>query len=121
MEQEGFSEWLQAIRTSGEASLADELARLAIRYPPRQARKLIGKKMLNNLLEKSKRQYVSPFEIARVYCQDLNDRTLALIWLTKAYQERSIGLPDAYLEPSFASLHSDPQFQDLMHKVGVVE
>ena len=64
---------------------------------------------LENLKEKSKRQYVRPFGFASVYAR-LNQKEQALAWLEKAYQEHDWPLAHIKIDPSWDRLRSDPRF-----------
>jgi TolB-like protein/Tfp pilus assembly protein PilF len=78
-----------------------------------EARKIIGE-----LEELSKCQYVSPFVIGWVYL-NLRDKEAALAYLEQAYAERSAYLSLIKIEPSLDFLRSEPRFQDLQHHVGL--
>jgi TolB-like protein/DNA-binding winged helix-turn-helix (wHTH) protein/Flp pilus assembly protein TadD len=63
------------------------------------------------------RRYISPIDFAIVYA-GLGDTKATFEWLEKAYQTRATRiheLPALY----FDSLHSDPRYADLMHRVGL--
>jgi len=72
--------------------------------------------VLNQLLEKSKRQYVSPFYIALIYA-GLGESDKAMDWLEKAYADRSNGLVFLKVDPQLDSLRSNPRFKDLLYKM----
>lgn len=78
-----------------------------------EARKIIG-----DLQELSKRQYVSPFAIAWVHV-NLRDKEAALAHLEQLYAERSAYLSLVKMEPSLDFLRSDPRFQDLQRRIGL--
>jgi len=48
----------------------------------------------------------------------LGEKTEALRWLDKAYEERSGWLTYLKVDPEFDNLHSDPRFQELLRKMG---
>lgn len=74
--------------------------------------------LLNDLKEQSKRRYVSPFNVALIY-GGLGDKDRTLDWLERAYKERSPSLNLLKLSPAFASLRSEPQFRDLVRRIGL--
>jgi len=78
-----------------------------------EARKIIGE-----LEELSKCQYVSPFVIGWVYL-NLRNKEAALAYLEQAYAERSAYLSLIKIEPSLDFLRSEPRFQDLQRRVGL--
>ena len=74
---------------------------------------------MQNMLEELTRadRYVSPYNVARAYGGS-NDAQRALEWLEKAYREHNADLIELVREPSFASLHSNANFRDLVRRVG---
>jgi hypothetical protein len=62
-------------------------------------------------------RYVSPYNIARVYGA-INDTQRALEWLERAYREHNPDLIELTREPSFAGLHSDAKFRELVERIG---
>ncbi|PYV97699.1 MAG: hypothetical protein DMG86_17915 [Acidobacteria bacterium] len=73
---------------------------------------------LEGLKEVSKRQYVPPYNIAVIYAQ-LGDKTQALAWLEQAYKQRDSKLTYIKIEPAFDQVRSDPQFQNILQRVGL--
>ena len=78
-----------------------------------------AEKILADLLQQSKKSYVSPYMIATIYA-GLGDKEKAFSFLEKAYQERSPDIP-YFLKADLRldSLRSDPRFQGLTHRVGL--
>jgi eukaryotic-like serine/threonine-protein kinase len=76
-------------------------------------------KILRELLQRSKTQYVSPYMIATIYA-GLGDKNKAFEFVEKAYQERSPDIP-WFLKADLRidNLRSDPRFQDLRRRVGL--
>jgi len=66
---------------------------------------------LAHLKELSKRQYVSPIDLAHS-ALDVQDKEQALVWLEEAYRERTSGLRYLKMSPAWDPLRSDPRFQD---------
>src|SRR5580698_3769791 len=103
----------QAVMHSGGGTEA--LARLA------QAHAVAGdkpamQKIVQELGESSHR-YVSPYNVARVYAA-INDKPRAIEWLERAYREHNPDLIELTREPSFAGLHSDAKFRELVERIG---
>ncbi|HLJ17295.1 MAG TPA: protein kinase [Bryobacteraceae bacterium] len=73
--------------------------------------------VLTQLLENSKKKYVSPYDIAVIYT-GLGDNERALEWLSKAYEEHSGFMVYVYLDPRFKPLRRNARFQDLLHRMG---
>jgi TolB-like protein/Tfp pilus assembly protein PilF len=64
------------------------------------------------LAARSKRRYVPPYTIARLYA-DTDDKDQTLHWLQRAYEERDAMLVHLR-DPDWDGLRSDPRFQDLL-------
>jgi len=75
-----------------------------------------AREVLDRLLERSKKGYVSAYEIAAVYT-GLGEKDRALEWLEKAYEERSNALARFRMDPRVWSLRSDPRFQELLRRM----
>jgi len=80
-----------------------------------------AEKILRELLENSKRSYVSPYMIATIYA-GLGDKNRAFEFLEKAYNERSTDIP-YFIKADLRidNLRSDPRFQDLLRRVGLAQ
>ena len=74
-------------------------------------------KVIERLENQEEKSYASPFGIAVVYC-GLGEKTLALAWLEKAYQQRDPMMSMLTVEPAFDPLHSDVRFKDLIRRAG---
>lgn len=72
---------------------------------------------LAELRSLSSSRYVSPLYFAAVYT-GLGEKSKALDWLDRAYQERNDYLVRLELEPSADPLRSEPRFQDLLRRAG---
>jgi TolB-like protein/DNA-binding winged helix-turn-helix (wHTH) protein/Tfp pilus assembly protein PilF len=81
-------------------------------------RKADANKVLNELLQLSKKRYVTPAAIVNVYI-GLGDHEQTFVWLEKAYQERSNYLAYLKVFPIIDPLRSDPRFADLVRRVGL--
>ncbi|MGH7597342.1 MAG: protein kinase domain-containing protein [bacterium] len=76
-----------------------------------------AQKVLHELEERSKQQYVAPLEFVWVYA-GLNEMDQTFEWLNKAYEERNV-LFRLKTEPTFDLLRSDPRFEELLQKIGL--
>jgi len=81
-------------------------------------RKVEANKTLVELLELSRRRYVTPVVMVHVYI-GLGDQDRAFAWLEKAYQERSNLMAFLKVEPIADPLRSDPRFDDLLRRLGL--
>ncbi len=115
MYDEGRAEALQAIALSGVQ--AEALANLGY------ASGVLGKKneaekALRHLNRMASQRYVSPILLAEVYV-GLRNKTQALAWLERAYQERALGTFAQLGDPAWDLLRSDLRFQDLLRRMGL--
>jgi eukaryotic-like serine/threonine-protein kinase len=78
-----------------------------------------AEKILRELLQNSKTNYVSPYMVATIYA-GLGEKDKGFEFLMKAYQERSPDIP-YFLKADLRidNLRSDPRFQDLLRRVGL--
>lgn len=79
-----------------------------------------ARQILEELLAKSKLEYVSPYTIAVIYVA-LGDHDQAFTWLEKAWEERSVRLVNLKTHPWFDPLRSDRRYADLLRRVGLPE
>ena len=56
--------------------------------------------------------------VAEVYAA-LGDKDQAFEWLEKVYRDRNFTFEFLKYEPYWESLRSDPQFKDLLHRIGL--
>ena len=108
-------EFKKAISLSGGSPLMR--AALGRAYAKSQ-KKHEANEMLNELNERAKRQYVSAYEVAKIYVA-LGNSEQAFQLLEKAYAEHSFHLANLNVCPQFKSVRSDPRFQDLVQRIGL--
>jgi TolB-like protein/DNA-binding winged helix-turn-helix (wHTH) protein/Tfp pilus assembly protein PilF len=75
-----------------------------------------ARKLLDQLMEQSKKRYVSPFYMAIVYA-GLGENDQALDWIEKAYKDRSNAIVFAKVDPQLDTLRSTPRFLSLLHRL----
>ena len=73
---------------------------------------------LEQTLERAKRDYVSPADLALYYAR-IDDKDTAFAWLEKAMEERSILFNYLVADARFDNLRSDPRFPKLLARVGL--
>ena len=83
----------------------------------RMGRVADARKVIADLIEMSKTEYVAPTNFAKVYI-GLGDKDLAFAWLEKGFKQRDFWLLFLKGEPTFDPLRSDPRFQDLIRRIG---
>ena len=76
-----------------------------------------AERLLAELQERSKSEYVSSYLIAQIYVA-LGEKESAFKLLEKAYAERSIDLVLAKVDPRLDPLRYDPRFAELLKEVG---
>ena len=77
-----------------------------------------AERVLATLKDRSKQQYVAPFDIAVIYA-GLGDKSATLEWLDKAYDDRSTWLTWIKVDPRFDSIRNDPRYRDLVRRISV--
>ncbi|HEY4282559.1 MAG TPA: tetratricopeptide repeat protein [Chthoniobacterales bacterium] len=83
-----------------------------------QGNRAEAEKIIEELKNRSGREYIDPGLIAYVYVA-LGDYGQAFVWMEKAHQERSGIIGWLQVEPKFAPLHTDPHFGDLVRRMGL--
>jgi tetratricopeptide (TPR) repeat protein len=84
----------------------------------RMGRREEAQQVLNNLLERSKQQYVPPFVFANFYFA-LEENDQGFDWLEQAHKERNPGLINLRANPFYDSVRSDPRFTAMLKKMGL--
>jgi eukaryotic-like serine/threonine-protein kinase len=84
----------------------------------RSGDKAAARSMLNQWSARANQSYVPPVFFAQVYAA-LRERGQALAWLEKAYTDRDPYLVWLKVDPAFDSLRSEPQFQNLIRRLGL--
>jgi hypothetical protein len=74
--------------------------------------------LLDRLKNLSARRYVDPSNMALVY-DGLGDNDNAMIWLERAYTQRSAGICGVGFELWSEKLRSDPRFQNLLRRMNL--
>jgi tetratricopeptide (TPR) repeat protein len=119
-EQKGMSgEAVEAYLKSKSLGGADaeETARLKRAYE-KGGIKGFWKEELAQTLERAKRKYVAPYNIALLYGR-LGDVDKGFEWLEKAYRERTPLLVSLKSDHEFDGMRTDPRFASLLKRVGL--
>lgn len=85
---------------------------------PENALRNLDKDNLKMMVKQRHSQYVSSYGFARLYA-DLGDRAQALEWLKKGFETRDRSMVLLKVDPFFDEIRDDPQFQDLVKRVGL--
>jgi tetratricopeptide (TPR) repeat protein len=120
MLKEAIAEFQNALGNWENGSLP--LSSLAHAYgiagKKKEAQEILEKLLEEKLLEKSKRIYVSAYDIAAVYI-GLGEKDQTFEWLSKALEERSGFLVYIKCDRRFDGLRSDPRYEALLKRVGL--
>ncbi len=77
-----------------------------------------ARRVLDQLIQKSRKQYVAADSIAAVYAA-LNEKDEAFRWLDRAVEEHSAPAASFVFHPQFRGLRSDPRFAALVRRIGI--
>ena len=77
-----------------------------------------AKRVLNAFLERSKGKYICAYEIASAY-EGMRERTNALEWLQRGYDEKCDCLVWGNTEPWMEELRKDPRYKAILAKTGL--
>ena len=84
----------------------------------RGGRRAVLQLRLNNLETRSRKEYVSSFDLAEAYA-DLGMKEETLQELEDAYRERTMNLVFLQQEPDFDFLHSDERYRRIVRNIGL--
>jgi len=73
-------------------------------------------RIINELSERSKNEYISPYDVAIIYV-GLSDAERAFEQLEKAYDDRAGWMMNLNVDPIFDPIRSDPRFTELVHRM----
>jgi TolB-like protein/DNA-binding winged helix-turn-helix (wHTH) protein/Flp pilus assembly protein TadD len=73
-------------------------------------------KILHDLEERSKREYVAPYAVARAYV-GMDEKEQALGWLEKGFDLYDGDMHQVNVDPALDPLRSDPRFQNLLRRM----
>ena len=117
MSKEHIQEWVAALRGRGQKARAEKMAQLyAAKGYTAAMNFFLVTAVQRHLARQSRGEYVDPLGIADLYVR-LGDRRQALVYLNRAYQQRSYGL--AFFLQENASLAVEPEFLELVHRIGL--
>jgi tetratricopeptide (TPR) repeat protein len=118
-EKQNFDAAIEEFKKATSLSGGSPLMKAALgRAYAESQKKLEAEKILGELNELSKQEYVSSYEVATIYVA-LGDNEQGFQLLEKAYAEHSFHLVRLKRSPHFKPIRSDPRFQDLVHRVGL--
>ena len=86
----------------------------------RAGHKAEAEKIIGELREIAKTQYVRTYYVAMIYAA-LGDKDNAFAELEKSFRDKDCYLPRARVDPFMDPLREDPRFKDLMKRMGLTE
>ena len=111
--EEAEAEFLTAAQIAG--SPPETFSGLANVYA-RWGRREEARRILDQLIERARRQFVSPYAIASIYAS-LDEPDAAFEWLERAWQERDGALVLLKVHPRLDRLRGDPRYADLLRRM----
>jgi predicted Zn-dependent protease len=118
--QKRYAEAIDLAQTSRRMDESPLLAAMVASTYAAAGRRTDAERMLTGISEEIKEQYSCSYEVGAAYLA-LGEVTQAFHWLDKAYEDRSTCMVALKQDPRFDSLHTDPRFQTLIHRVGFPE
>jgi TolB-like protein/Tfp pilus assembly protein PilF len=112
MHEEALAEFQKEVNQSGFGITA-----IGITYA-KMGRRDEAQQVLDDLLKRSKEEYVSRLGMARLYFA-LGENDQGFKWLDKAYEDLDGGLYNIKVNPFYDSVRSDPRFTALLKKMGL--
>jgi TolB-like protein len=115
MYEEALSELQIALKLRGDSR---ECAWLMGHIYARSGKIDEAREVLDQLIEQSKKRYVSPCGFAFIHAA-LAEKDRAFTWLEKAFEQHCAELFDLKVEPKYDSLRSDARFRSLLQRIGL--
>ena len=119
MYDESVAAWNRVSTLEGAGFSKEELDVLREAYKESEF-KAHSRKHAELLQAQAKEKYISPIFIAMDYAM-IGEKELALLWLDKAYKERSSWLPETNVDPVWDNLRDDPRFAGLLKRMNLPE
>jgi len=115
MKKESLAELQSAATLSGNSPLY--LAQVGVSYAL-EGKRTEALSILADLHKVSADHYVSPYAVAQIYAA-LGEEKQSFEWLQTAYDDHAVWMTYLGVDPVFDRFRSNPQFQDLVHRVGL--
>ena len=106
----------QARTETGDMPLMDAALGLAYAVSGKKAETI---KLAEAFKAAAKKRYIPPTYFGMLFA-GLGDKDKTMLWLEKAYDDRADGLTWLNVEPMLDEVRSDPRFQDLIRRIGLV-
>jgi len=105
-----------ARQSSGDIPLVEAVLGLAYAV---NGQKEQAQKVVDSFKTAASKRYIPPTYFGILFA-GLGDKDQALAWLEKAFQERADLLTWLNVEPMMDDVRSDPRFQDLIRRIGLI-
>jgi serine/threonine protein kinase/Tfp pilus assembly protein PilF len=112
MYEEALAEFQKEISQTGIGITA-----IGITYA-KMGRRDEAQQVLDDLINRSKEEWVSPIGMARLYFA-LGENDQGFKWLDKAYEDLDSALWNIKVSPVYDSVRSDPRFKAILKKMGL--
>ena len=112
---EALTEFQKAQELAGESVDPNDLAALGVGYAS-SGERAKAREILAQLQKLSQQRYVSAAEFAYIHVA-LGENDRALMYLEKAYQDRSSYVTYLNVDPFYDPLRDDPRFQSLLRRL----
>jgi tetratricopeptide (TPR) repeat protein len=109
-----IAEFERAVRLSNQSTETQAGVAMACAAAGKTA---LAQPIIDDLEHPASNRYVLPYNIAKIHAAAGNAEK-SLEWLEKAYDHASADLIELNSEPLFDGLRHEPQFLDLMRRVG---
>jgi TolB-like protein/Tfp pilus assembly protein PilF len=106
----------QARTETGEMPLMDAALGLAYAVSGKKAETM---KLAEAFKSAARKRYIPPTYFGMLFA-GLGDKDKAMMWLEKAYEDRADGLTWLNVEPMLDEVRSDPRFQNLIRRIGLI-
>jgi Tfp pilus assembly protein PilF len=87
----------------------------------RQGQPAKARRAMQQLEKLNQHQHINPVPILVAHIGVEKNGNGSFVWLQKAYAEHSADLTALKVDPTYDPLRSDPRFQAVLHKMGLVE
>jgi serine/threonine protein kinase/tetratricopeptide (TPR) repeat protein len=111
--EEAISRYMKALAL-GDSSVTPAL----VRAYAASGKKQEAMRVLESVLVRSRKGYVSPTDMARAF-YSVGERDSATVYMETAFKERNPGLLAVRVDPADAMLAADPQFKDIVKRMNL--
>jgi len=106
---------LQKARQLSEGAIPEATAALGRAYAV-AGKRSEARKLLDELKERSNGSFMPAYVVATIYT-GLGENDQALMWLERAYEERSFYMTWLKVDPELDNLRSEPRFAELLRRM----